>query len=258
MNKLEQVFKKGPSFIGFLTGGDGGVGYSIDCALAMLAGGVDILEIGFPFSDPIADGPVIQQSSKRSLDLGTTSQTLLEMGKEIRKRTDAPLVLFSYFNPLFKKGEKFLKELKSAGFDAVLAVDLPPPINEMANHPYYQQLDEVNLHPILLASPSTDSERLQRLKNKAEGFLYYACQKGTTGVRKTLPEDFAYHLARVKEHIKIPVAAGFGISDRETAKRALEYADGFVVGSTFVKLMEQKVDPEELKKLAITIDPRNR
>lgn len=150
MNRIEKVFNKGPAFIGFLTGGDGGCEYTIDCALAMLEGGVDILEIGFPFSDPIADGPVIQQASKRSLDLGTTSQTLLEIGKGIRKKSDAPLVLFSYFNPLFKKGQKFLKELKSVGFDAVLTVDLPPPINEMENHPYYLQLAEAKLHPILL------------------------------------------------------------------------------------------------------------
>jgi tryptophan synthase alpha chain len=257
MNRIEQIFKTRPAFIGFLTGGDGGVDYTIDCALAMLEGGVDILEIGFPFSDPIADGPVIQQASKRSLDQGTTSQTMLEIARGIRKKSDAPLVLFSYFNPLLKKGEKFLKEVNSAGFDAILAVDLPPPIDGMEKHPYYLQLTEAKLHPILLASPSTDPERLVRIKEKAEGFLYYACQKGTTGVRKALPDDFAYNLSRLRQQINIPVAAGFGIADRETALQAIEHANGFVVGSAFVKLMAQKADPNALKKLAMAIDPRD-
>lgn len=256
MNRIEQTFKKGPAFIGFLSGGDGGLDYTVACSLAMLEGGVDILEIGFPFSDPVADGPVIQQASQRSLEQGTTSQTMLEIAKGIRKKSSAPLILFSYFNPLFKKGALFLKELQSAGYDAILTVDLPPPINGMEDHPYYRQLSEANLYPILLASPSTDPERLNLIKKKSEGFLYYACQKGTTGVRKALPEDFASNLRRLRQDFNIPVAAGFGISDKTTAQQAIEHAEGFVVGSAFVKLMEQKADPSALKKLAMSIDPR--
>lgn len=256
MNKIEQAFKKGPAFIGFLTGGDGGVKYTVDCALQMVEGGVGILEIGFPFSDPIADGPVIQQASMRSLAAGTKAETLLEIAEGVRSKSEVPLVLFSYYNPLLKKGSGYLRELKESGYDAVLAVDLPPPIDGMDAHPYYQALSEAGLHPILIASPSTDCQRLGKIKEKSEGFLYYACQKGTTGVRKSLPDDFARNLVALRQDFGVPVAAGFGIADRETARKALEHADGFVVGSAFVKRMADKVEPEVLKQLARAIDPR--
>lgn len=258
MNRIEEIFKKGPTFIGFVSGGDGGLHYTIDCCLQLIEGGVDILEIGYPFSDPIADGPVIQRASKRSLDCGTTSATFLEIARSLRKHTDVPLILFSYFNPLLKKGEGYLKELKSAGFDAVLTVDLPPPIHETTIHPYYHQLKQVGLHPILIATPSTDNDRLELIKSKSEGFIYYACQKGTTGMREALPEDFASNLSRLRQNLTVPIAAGFGIGNREIAKKALQHADGFVVGSAFVKKMEEKVDPSELKKLAQLIEPREK
>lgn len=256
MNSIEKAFKKGPAFIGFVSGGDGGVEYTIDCCLQLIEGGVDVLEIGMPFSDPIADGPVIQRASQRSLEQGTTSSTMLEIAQGIRQKANTPLILFSYFNPLLKRGQGYLRELKQAGFDAVLTVDLPPPINEETTHPYYTGLEEAGLQSILVATQSTSDERLEQIKMKSQGFIYYACQKGTTGMRDKLPIDFADNLMRLKKNLKVPVAAGFGIANKETAKIALQHANGFVVGSAFVKLMEEKACPTELKKLAQLIDPR--
>ncbi len=234
-------------FVGFITGGDGGIHYSVDCALQLIEGGVDIIELGLPFSDPIADGPVIQRSSHRALQSGTTSTTLLEMGKKIREKSEIPLILFSYFNPLLQKGKSYLDELKSAGFNGVIIVDLSQP------HPYFEQIKRAGLQRITLATPSTEEDRLKAIK--PEGFLYYACQKGTTGIKKRLPNDFALQIRRLRGCTSIPIVAGFGIASRESAKAALKEADGFVVGSAFVQLMEAKAPPEQLKLLAQKINP---
>ena len=125
MNRIEQLFTNKKCYLGYVTGGDGGLDYCIDCCLKLVEAGVDMLEIGLPFSDPIADGPVIQHASQRALAAQTTPSTLLEIAKGVRKKSDVPLILFTYFNPLFKKGKEYLQELKTAGFDAVLIVDLP-------------------------------------------------------------------------------------------------------------------------------------
>lgn len=255
MNLIESIFQQKQPFVGFVTGGDGGINYTIDCSLALVEGGVDILEIGLPFSDPVADGPVIQRASTRALKSGITPASILEIAEGIRKHADVPLILFSYYNPLLKKGDEYLKALNSAGFSAILAVDLPPPL-EGCQHPFFHSLKESGMHPIFIASPSTDKDRLSQIAQISEGFLYYACQKGTTGVRDGLPDDFAFHLARIRQTARLPVAAGFGIADQHSAKAALEYADGFVVGSAFVKMMEGGADPKKLKQLAQTIDPR--
>lgn len=256
MNKIEHVFKNGPTFVGYMTGGDGGADYGIECGLQLIEGGVDILEIGLPFSDPVADGPVIQRASNRALEQGACSEAILKIAKGIRKRSDVPLILFSYFNPLLKKGMPFLKNVYDAGFNAVLVVDLPAPTEEKYSHFYYQALKESGLHPIFLVAPSTDEYRLEQIKKISQGFIYYACQKGTTGAKDKLPEDFSFHISRLRRNSCMPIAAGFGIAKRETARAALQYADGFVVGSAFVQKMEERVHPQELKKLAQAIDPR--
>lgn len=256
MNTIDQVFRQKQPFIGFVVAGDGGINYCVDCCLALIEGGVDILEIGFPFSDPIADGPTIQKAAKRSLEQGTDASTLLNTAKHIRKKSNIPLILFSYYNPLLQQGDAYLKEIKKAGFNAVLVVDLPPPLEKEVPHPFFEALKEAGLHPIFLATPSTSDERLEQIVKIAEGFIYYVCQKGTTGVRSQLPEDLALHVERIKKRTKVPVGVGFGIGSRESAKAVLEKSDGFVVGSAFVKLMEKKADPQELKKFAESIDPR--
>lgn len=253
---INNLFQAKQLFIGFITGGDGGVAYCVECCLQMIAGGVDMIEIGLPFSDPVADGPVIQRSSQRALDLGTNAETILEIAREIRKHSTVPLVLFSYYNPLLQKGESFLSEAKLAGYDAVLVVDLPVLIEE-DDYSYFRIIKESGLCPIFLASPSTDDARLKKITEAAEGFIYYACQKGTTGIKATLPPDFSHHIDRIRQVTNLPIVAGFGIADQISAKSVIDHADGFVVGSAFVNLMAINADPIELKKLAKTIDPRD-
>lgn len=257
MNNLEKTFHQTKPFIAYITGGDGGVDYSVECALALIKGGVDILEIGFPFTDPVADGPVIQKAHERALKSGTTSATLLEIAKRLRAVSDIPLILFSYYNTLLQKGSQYLHQLKSAGFDAVLIVDLPIPSDSEYSEPFFNELEKAKLIPILLATHSTDHKRLTQISKIAKGFLYYVSQKGTTGERSQLANDFSTHITRVKASFKIPVVAGFGIGDKASAFAALEYADGFVVGSAFVRRMEEKISPFDLTVFAKSIDPRD-
>lgn len=256
MNRIEIAFKKTKPFIGYLTGGDGGLDYSVACAQALIKGGVDILEIGFPFSDPVADGPVIQKAHERALREKTTSETIVEIAKRLRETSDIPLILFTYYNPILQKGPQYLRQLKSSGFDAVLIVDLPVPSNEDESEPFFTNLMEAGLFPILLATPSSDEKRLLQISKLAQGFLYYVSQKGTTGIRTQLADDFSFQLARMRKYFQIPIVAGFGISDRSSATTALKYADGFVVGSAFVKKIEEKISPDELTTFTRSIDPR--
>lgn len=249
---MNTIFQKRKPFIGYVLGGD--VEYTVECALALVQGGVDILEIGLPYSDPVADGPTIAKAHEKALRQGATSATLLEIGRRLRLSTDIPMILMSYLNPLLKKGETYLYQLKQSGFDAVLTVDLPLPSPE--GEPLYRYLKTANLSPILLAAPTTTPERLAQMAPYVEGFLYYACQKGTTGIRTSLAEDFSEQIEKIRKTIPHPIAAGFGIADRQSAKAALQAADGFIVGSAFVKLMEEKCPPIELKQLAEAIDPR--
>jgi tryptophan synthase alpha chain len=252
---IKSLFQTKQPFIGFVTAGDGGLDYSVSCCLAMIAGGVDIIEIGLPFSDPVADGPVIQRSSQRALADGVNAATVLTMARTIREKSSVPLVLFSYYNPLLQKGESFLSEAKLAGFDAVLVVDLPP-IQNNNLYSYFNDIKSAGMYPIYVVSPSTSEERLKNIVNESDGFIYYACQKGTTGMKSGLPADFSQNMQRFRQATSMPIVVGFGIADQSSAASVMEYADGFVVGSAFVSLMEKNVMPTELTQLAQTIDPR--
>lgn len=236
---------KNPAFVAYLTLGDGGLDYSLEAALALVKGGVDLLEIGLPFSDPVADGPVIQQAMERSLQKGTKAYDLIPFLQAFRKQSSVPIVLFSYYNPILAAGKDFLNEAKEAGADGILLVDLP-----------FELMPESTLEPILIVSTSTSQQRVEKIVQKGKGFIYYACQKGTTGMRGSLPSDFKQDVIRIKQATQLPVVVGFGISSRQTAQEALDCADGFVVGSYFVEGMGRKVSPEELTHLAIQIDPR--
>ncbi len=251
MNSLIQsVFKDRSAFIAYLTGGDGGVQYSVEVGLALIEGGVDILEIGIPFSDPIADGPTIQKAHERALREQTTPETVLEIASQIKKvRPHIPLILFSYFNPILQMGDSFLPKAKRAGFDGALLLDLP------CGDPYFN--GNSGLDPIHLLSPSTSTERLEEISARGRGFLYYACQKGTTGVRRSLPTDLKDEIQRIKRVTSTPVVVGFGIAERCVAAEVVQMADGFVVGSAFVKMIEAGARPEDLKIAAQRIDPRN-
>jgi tryptophan synthase alpha chain len=242
---MKRAFEKGAAFVAYITLGDGGLEYSLESALALVVGGIDVLEIGLPFSDPVADGPVIQQAMERSLQQGTKPEDLIPFLKAFRQKTDVPVVLFSYYNPILAAGKDFLIRAKDAGADGILLVDLP-----------FELMPESALDPIFVVTTSTSQERIRQIAQKAKGFIYYACQKGTTGMRSSLPTHFSHDVARIKQESSLPVVAGFGISNRQTAAVAIASADGFVIGSYLVEAMGRKVTSEELTNLAKEIDPR--
>lgn len=246
---IEEAFRKGPVFIAYLTAGDGGIEYSLESALALIEGGVDILEIGIPYHNPIADGPTIQQAMKRSLERDTTPRKVLELVRKIREKSSAPLILFSYAAPLLDMGKDYLFEAYAAGINGLLAVDLP-----------FEELDKVSvcseMDQILVISPSTSEEMRIKIGKRGQGFIYYACQKGVTGIRTMLPTDFSEEVQKIKNYTNLPIAVGFGISKKEMAAEVLKYAQGFIVGSFFVEAMGRSVQPEELSVMAKNMDPR--
>lgn len=256
MNKFSATFQKGPAYIGYLTAGDGGMEASFNYFMALMKGGVDILEIGIPFSDPVADGPIIQAAANRALKSGTTITDVLNLVQRLREYTQIPIILFSYYNPIFIASQKedFFLAAKKAGVDGCLIVDIP--LEE--SYDYSLNCVRNQIEPILVISPSTPDERIKKIADHSNAMLYYACRKGTTGVRNELPDDVVAKLAMIKSHTQVPVVAGFGISNQKMAKTIIQHADGFVVGSLFVEATAAGISPEELIKLAQSIDPRHR
>ena len=250
-SRIQNSFKNQKAFVAYLTAGDGGIKHTLEAALALIKGGVTILEIGVPFSDPIADGPVIQRASQRALKAGTTLPDILWLTKEIRKKSDIPLILFSYLNPLLAATNTFFQEAKEAGIDGALIVDCPL---EESKHIHKKCVTE-GLAPIYVMTPATTLSRIMLINQQAEGFLYYACRRGTTGIRQTLPEDFAEKIQLIKANTHLPVVTGFGISTLTAATEVLRHADGVVVGSLFVKALEDGITPAELTRLARNINP---
>lgn len=250
--RIQHIFTHGKAFVGYLTVGDGGVEKTLAAARALIAGGVNILELGMPFSDPIADGPVIQRAAMRALASHTTLNDVLWVAQEIRQTSDIPLILFTYFNPVLSVlNTSFFNEAKQAGINGILVVDCP--VEEMGS--FHQRCLQEELAPIYVITPSTPLQRMRKIDRFGRGFLYYACRKGTTGLRNDLPDDFAEKMQLIKSTVHLPVVVGFGISGREMAEKVLQYADGVVVGSLFVKTLEEGVAPAELTSLARTIYP---
>lgn len=252
---MKNLFIQRPAFVAYLTAGQRGLDFTKESAIALADGGVDLLEIGVPFSDPIADGPVIAQAMNDALSYSITLHSILETIYSIKQTMHIPIVLFTYFNPLFKTGiAKIMKEAKQAGVDAILTVDCP--LEESAE--YFSGAKSASMDTIGLISPSTEPERILKICQSEPAFLYYVCRNGTTGVKDSLPEDYVKNIAQIKSLSKIPVIAGFGISTKKMASSALECADGFVVGSLFVKAISDGMSPLELQQLASSLDPRER
>lgn len=248
--RIEAQFAKQPAFVGYLTAGDGGIAQTLQAALALIEGGVNVLELGVPFSDPIADGPVIQRAANRALAQGTTLADIFALAKNIREHSDIPLILFSYLNPLLAKGaEQVIKDAADAGIDGLLLVDCPP---ETAGN-FYDACLTHGIAPIFVVTPSTSAGRITYLSELGRGFLYYACRKGTTGMKAGLPDDFATQIKHVKAKSYLPVITGFGISSFEAATEVLQHCDGVVVGSLFVKTLEDGASPQALTQLARNI-----
>ncbi len=246
--RIQNLFAHSKAFVGYFVVGDGGLDYSFSVAKALLDGGVNLLELGVPFSDPVADGPVIQRAAERALQAKTRLADVIQLAAKIRAYADIPLILFSYFNPLLAHNpQQWLPRAKQAGLDGILVVDLPWEEGKA----FYQQCKQHEITPIAVVTSATSEQRFMKIVRHANGFLYYACQKGTTGVRAELPPGIAEKLAMFKQHTRLPIVVGFGIGKPESAQEILNYAaDGFVVGSLFVKAMEQGVPPQEISQLA--------
>jgi tryptophan synthase alpha chain len=225
-----------PGFVAFLTAGDPSLERTVEAALAVEQAGVDVLELGVPFSDPLADGPVIQRSSERALRAGTTLAAVLDAVRAIRRRSALPLVLFSYVNPLLRYGlERLAREAAQAGVDGVLATDLPP--EEAAEWTALARAQ--GLDTIFLAAPTSPDERLRRVAAASRGFVYAVSRTGVTGEQQQISQDAGPLLDRLRRLTAEPVALGFGISTPEQVAQAAAVADAVVVGSALVRFLEE-------------------
>lgn len=225
-----------PALITFITAGDPDLAATERLVPAMAAAGADIIELGIPFSDPMADGPTIQLASERSLAAGTTLASILATVKSIRRTCDVPLLLMGYYNPVFAYGpERFCREAAAAGVDGVLLVDLPP--EEAGEFIGFSRRFGLDL--IQLLTPTSDAARIQKVKKTGRGFIYYVSVAGVTGARAEVAADVGEMVAAIRAATQLPVAVGFGISTPDQAAAVAQLADGVVVGSALVKLFEQ-------------------
>jgi tryptophan synthase alpha chain len=224
------------AFVGFVTAGDPSLELTVDLAVGLERAGVDVLELGVPFSDPLADGPVIQRASDRALARGVTLTLVLDAARRIRARSEVPLLLFSYFNPLLKYGlDRLALDAKRAGVDGVLVTDLPP---EEAGE-WLSVARREDLDTVFLAAPTSPPERLARVAAACRGFVYAVSRTGITGERQALSAEAAPLVAALRRLTAEPVALGFGISTPEQVAEAARIADAVVVGSSLVRFLEE-------------------
>lgn len=225
------------AFVGFVTAGDVSLDRTVDVALALEAGGCDVLELGVPFSDPLADGPVIQRASERALRRGTTLAGVLECVRRIREHSAMPVVLFSYLNPLLRYGlERLAGDARDSGVDGVLVTDLPP---EEAGE-WLEIARKADVDTVFLASPTSPDARLAQVAAASRGFVYAVSRTGVTGEQGALSDDARPLLARLKGLTPEPVALGFGLSTPEQVAAAAAAADAVVVGSALVRFLEEQ------------------
>lgn len=256
MNRIDAAFarlreQKQKAFIPYIAAGVPGKAETVDIALDLEAEGADILELGYPFSDPMADGAVNQLAANRALRNGVNEAAYLDIVRGIRKRSQIPIVVFSYLNPIFRLGMAgFAKRAKEAGVDGFLLVDMP--VEESTE--FQQVCKELDLRLIFLVAPTTTPARLQRLLREATGFLYYISRTGITGERAGFESGFEEKLRAVKAASKLPVVVGFGISTPDQVRAVCELCDGAVVGSALVRrTLEDKPFPalrEDLRQVA--------
>lgn len=242
MNRIDHTFQKSKKegktlFIAYIMAGDPSLAATEKLVPALEASGVNILELGVPFSDPIADGVVNQNAGMRALESGTTLTGILNSVKKIRQTSQMPMVIFSYLNPILQYGVKaFARDAAAAGIDGVLALDLPPEEAQSFVAPFKHE----GLKTIFLISPTTPKERIKKISSLASGFIYYVSRLGVTGIQKNLAEGLSEKLHEIKALCSLPIAVGFGVSEPHHVKQLSGRCDAIVVGSAIVKKMEEK------------------
>ena len=226
------------AFVAYVMAGDPDYATSLEIVKGLPGAGVDVIELGMPFTDPMADGPTIQLAGQRALEAGQTLQKTLDMAAEFRK-TDSttPIVMMGYYNPIYSRGvDRFLTDARAAGIDGLIVVDLPPEEDSELCIP----ATKAGLNFIRLATPTTDDKRLPKVLQNTSGFVYYVSITGITGAANAEAADVAPEVARIKAQTDLPVIVGFGIKTPEAAQAIAGVADGAVVGSAIVKLIEEK------------------
>ncbi len=235
MNKLQQVFSKGKAFIPFVTAGDPSLEITEQLVLQMAEAGADLIELGIPFSDPIAEGPVIQAADYRALAAGATTDKIFAMVGRVRKSCNVPIAFMTYVNPIFTYGtDRFMRNCQEVGIDALIVPDVPFEEKEELM-PFCSKYD---VKMISMIAP-TSNNRIRMIASEAQGFIYCVSSMGVTGVRQEIGNDVAEMIKLVKEVRDIPCAIGFGISTPEQAMQMAQLSDGVIVGSAIVKIIGQ-------------------
>lgn len=241
MNRIEKKFRelkanRQKAFVAFITAGDPNLAATFRLIPELEKAGVDILELGVPFSDPMADGPVIQRSSERALASGTTLKKILKLVKQVRRKSQIPILLMGYFNPILAFGiKKYFSEAKKAGVDGTLIVDLPPEEGEETR----KAAKAKGISLVYLLAPTSDQDRIRKVTQKGSGFIYYVSLTGITGAKLSQDLNGQVALKTLKRSSRLPVCVGFGIKTPEQARHVARMADGVVVGSALVNLLEQ-------------------
>lgn len=239
--QLQAEHRKG--FIPYITAGDPDLATTERLLLALAEAGADVIELGVPFSDPMADGPVIQRASERALKNPVGVAEVLPMVERIRPSCDVPIVLFTYFNPLMQFAKQDAgKKLKAAGIDGVLITDMIPEEAES----FVAEMRAADVDTIFLVAPTSTDERIKLIAEQTTGFVYVVARTGVTGVRESMSATVSDLVARVKHYTSLPVAVGFGISTPEQVREVCSYADAAVVGSRMVLEIEQNLDSPQL------------
>ena len=243
--------EKRKALIPFITAGDPSPAITLPLMHAMVDAGVDIIELGVPFSDPMADGPVIQRSSERALKFGVGLNDVLSCVADFRKTNRAtPVVLMGYANPIERMGLKlFAERAAAAGVDGVLVVDYPPE----ESHTLVETMDAAGIDVIYLLSPTSSPARIKLVADTARGYIYYVSLKGVTGAGNIDTDEVGSMIAKIKSQTKLPVGVGFGIRDGETAKRIARFADAVVIGSRLIQEMEAATPETAVEKVRVLL-----
>jgi tryptophan synthase alpha chain len=255
-NRIDDCFarlgsQKRKGFIPYICAGDPSLKKTVELGLALEKSGADLLELGLPFSDPLADGIVNQLATQRSLAAGTTVRGVFDCVREIRRQLQIPIVLYTYLNPVFQFGaDKFHREAEDAGVDGLLVLDLPPEEDGRELDRLKRSSLEAGPVQIRLIAPTTPADRMKEIAKSAKGFLYYVSREGVTGARDSIATSLPQKIAELRKISDLPIAVGFGISNPDQAREVSQHADAVVVGSAIVDLIAKHGDkPEMVEKV---------